>query len=178
MAAGRIPELETIITVNIKNADRLDKSIGLAKGIEGADDLTSYLTELKSELNNIRTPVAEMAADELITSERDAMRHHNKTGKMSQSIDKYPNGEGSYIVGTSAHSDKGFPYPMSIETGRKEVRPINPGVKFLHWVDDGQHIFAKKSRATDADPYVDKGISNAWRRIEDNIDVILGGLGV
>lgn len=143
----------------------------------GFEELTDTLNELQSELDKIRTPVAQMAANELQKSERNAMQHHNKTRKMWSSIDYIPNGEGSFIVGATAHSDNGFPYPLSIENGRREVRPVNPGVKFLHWVDNGQNIFAKRSRAVKADPYVQKGIDNSWGPIEAEIDKMIGGLG-
>ena len=173
--AGRIPELETTIQVNIINADRLNQSINLAESIEGFNDLTNYLQELQGDLSKIRTQVAQMAGDKLIEAERNNIQHHYKTGKMSGSIDKFPNGEGSVIVGTTAHSETGFPYPLTIEFGRKEVRPVNR--KFLHWIDSaGNDVFSKRSRAVKADPYVDKSIEQAWGPIESEIENMLGGL--
>ena len=61
------------------------------------------------------------------------------------------------------------PYPLAIETGRREVFPID--AKLLRWFEGGQiggtPIFAKHSGSVAADPFVGPSIDTTITDIEE-----------
>ena len=101
---------------------------------------------------------------------------HYITGMMENSVDVMHDGDGVYLVGNTATSVDGFPYPLAIEEGTVShwVEPVT--FKALHWIDKktGEDRFSKGHYVSGikADPYVDYSIQN----LADAVDEILNPL--
>lgn len=86
---------------------------------------------------------------------------HKVTGNLSECVYKEKLSDTQYFVGVDGNqlkskSKNGFDYSMAYWKGRKEVRPKN--YPYLHWVENGKHIYAKKAKATSGDPFVERAI--------------------
>ena len=175
---GFIPEITTTISVE-SDTSALQESIELMNSSEILSecftDIISYLEEKKEESEKLIDPTAEAVAQGLSAYQSAIIKtKHYMTGMMANSVDVMKDGEGQYLVGNTATSVDGFPYPLAIETGRREVYPIN--VKWLRWFDEGDYskpIFAKKSRSVKADPYVDYSIQNLEEAIDEIVNPII-----
>lgn len=163
--AGIIPDITTRVSVTVET-NELDSAIDLVN----SDDLLSELgladdlIEVKQKLENIKEPLGEAVADKLSSNQEMIISSkHYITGMMANSVDIMPDGE-DYLVGNTAMSYDGFPYPLAIETGRREVYPIN--AKVLRWFDNGQSVFAHYSSAVSADPFVEPSIEDTLYDID------------
>lgn len=169
--SGFIPEITTTVSVNIHHED-IDKSIDVLQSNEISasvfDELISMLEERKEALQNIQNPLAEAVAENLQSHQEQiiSMKHYH-TGMMMNSVDISQDGDGVYLVGNTATSVDGFPYPLAIETGRREVYPIN--AKCLRWWDknSGEIVFAKRSSAVAPDPFVQYSVDMTEEAIEE-----------
>lgn len=99
---------------------------------------------------------------------------HKVSGMMMNSVDVMHDGDGVYLVGNTATSVDGFPYPLAIEEGTRDhwVEPVT--FSALHWTDfKGEH-WSKGHMVSGitADPFVDYSIQN----LEDKIEEILNPL--
>ena len=99
---------------------------------------------------------------------------HKVTGMMMNSVDVMHDGDGVYLVGNTATSVDGFPYPLAIEEGTSShwVAPVT--FSALHWTKGGTDYFSKGHMVSGikADPFVDYSIQN----LEDKIEEILNPL--
>lgn len=80
-------------------------------------------------------------------------------------------GKNEYIIGP----DVGHFYPLCVEYGRKEVRPVNPNVKFLRWETlSGVVVYSKYSSATEPSPFMapafEDMVNNAEEILRRSID--------
>lgn len=86
---------------------------------------------------------------------------HSKKGTLKSCMCKEKISDTKYFVGIDGdklkrESKNHFDYSMAYWKGREEVRPKKK--KILHWVDDGKDVFAKKAKATNGDPFVERAV--------------------
>lgn len=168
--AGFIPDLTTRITVNV-NSDSIDDAISRIESDKflSQTSIADKLLEKKNQLDGLEEPVAEAVAERLQSNQEMIISSkHYITGMMANSVDISQDGR-DYLVGNTAHSIDGFPYPLAIETGRREVFPVEK--KWLRWFEGGviggTPIFAKSSGSVDADPFVQPSIDDTIYDIEE-----------
>lgn len=161
--AGFIPDLTTRITVNV-NSDSIDDAISRIESDKflSQTSIADKLLEKKNQLDDLEEPVAEAVAERLQSNQEMIISSkHYITGMMANSVDISQDGR-DYLVGNTAHSIDGFPYPLAIETGRREVFPVEK--KWLRWFEGGviggTPIFAKRSGSVEADPFVQPSIDD------------------
>ena len=96
---------------------------------------------------------------------------------MANSVDITQDGS-DYIVGNTATSYDGFPYPLAIEKGRRAVFPVEK--KMLRWFEGGviggTPIFAKYSSAVSPDPFVEPSINDTVDDIEKIVSDYVKGI--
>lgn len=163
-----IPEITTKISVEIET-DSLDSDINYFD----SDDILSQLgiaeefKEIKNSLDDIKEPIGNSIAESLKSNQELIIQsRHYKSGMMGNNVDIFRDGD-SFLVGNTARSADGFPYPLSIELGRKEIIAKPGGV--LRWFDGGVPVFSKYSSATSPDPFVEPSIDTTM----DAIDTII-----
>jgi hypothetical protein len=171
MAGGFIPEITTRITVNV-NADSMDDAISRIESdpyLSKCPSIVETLKDKKSQLEGMEQPVAAAVAERLQSNQETIIStKHYITGMMANSVDISQDGR-DYLVGNTAHSIEGFPYPLAIETGRREVFPVEK--KVLRWFEGGMiggtPIFARHSGSVTADPFVQPSIDTTIEDIEE-----------
>lgn len=155
------PELVTRVSAEIDTSE-IDNALSIIKSSEilsqlGIDDL---LEESKNTLQDLKDPLANAVAERLSSNQEIIIStKHYITGLMSNSVDIFSDGD-DYIVGNTASSVTGFPYPLAIEkgTGSHWVAPVTYNV--LHWVEDGEDKYSKGHMVSGikADPFVQPSI--------------------
>jgi len=180
--SGFIPEITTTVKVNTR-IEGLDAAIDLMESDEITnicfDDVIRDLKSKKSELETVSDDMA-LAVSESLQSHQEQIigMKHKFTGMMMNSVDISKDGNAQYLVGNTAMSVDGFPYPLAIETGRREVFPVN--AKWLRWWTgpyfSGDVVFAKKSKAVDADPFVQPSIDLTMQNVEDIVNEFMSNL--
>ena len=135
---GFIPELTTRVSVEVDTSE-LDNALSIVEGddILSAIGLTDLLTSAKSRLETVGKQLPPVIADRLQYNQENIIsRKHFKTGMMAQSVDISRDGD-DVLVGDTATSVDGFPYPLAIEKGAR-----------AHWVEpvtyDALHFFDAK----------------------------------
>ena len=170
--SGFIPEITTRVSVETNTTD-LENSIDLMESSPILStcfgDILEWLVSAKDELDNIQDPVAGAVADTLSAWQSAIIStKHYKTGMMMNSVDVMHDGDGVYMVGNTATSVDGFPYPLAIEEGTVShwVEPVT--FKALHWIQNGEDRFSKGHYVSgiSADPYVDYSIDNTEDEVE------------
>jgi len=168
--AGFIPDLTTRITVNV-NSDSIDDAISRIESDKflSQTSIAERLLEKKNQLDGLEEPVAEAVAERLQSNQEMIISSkHYITGMMANSVDISQDGR-DYLVGNTATSIDGFPYPLAIETGRREVFPVEK--KWLRWFEGGviggTPVFAKSSGSVEADPFVQPSIDDTIYDIEE-----------
>ena len=172
--AGFIPDLTTRITVNV-HSDSIDDAISRMSQFPS---IVEALENKKNQLDGLEQPVAEAVAEKLQSNQEMIISSkHYITGMMANSVDISQDGR-DYLVGNTAHSIDGFPYPLAIETGRREVFPVEK--KWLRWFEGGMiggtPIFAKHSSSVDPDPFVQPSIDDTIYDIEEIVREQVRGL--
>ena len=182
MSSGFIPEITTTVKVTT-NSEGLDNSIKLLEENEITNlvfnDVKDYLNNVKDELDRVSDEYAFAVSEELSSTQQQIISmHHNFTGMMMNSVDISKDGNAQYLVGNTARSVDGFPYPLAIETGRREVVPVE--AKVLRWWTSpyfsGEVVFAKRSKAVSADPFVQPSINTAMEILEPLLEDHFGTL--
>lgn len=174
---GTWQELDIDITVN-SNTDDLQQvinqcntSVGDAKISAMFSEIAEVLTLFKNDFDRGVDEGAFELADtsrslqELTIALNGSIAHQ----KLIDSIKIEEQGKNHYLVGTTIEHF----YPLTIEKGRGEVRPIN--YQFLHYFTlSGKEIFSKYSRPTTPKPYVEPTFNEVVSRAESimrrNID--------
>ena len=178
--AGFIPELTTRIHVNIQSD--INDAINLIESdsiLSKSEGLKSLLREKQRKLDSLSKPTAKAVAD-LLQSNQEIIisTKHYITGMMANSVDITEDGE-DYLVGNTAMSVTGFPYPLAINNGSKAhwVAPVT--FEALHWIQDGEHRFSKGHMVSGitADPFVENSIIKTEADIKEIVDnIVKGGL--
>lgn len=172
-----IPEITTRVHVEVDTSE-LDNAINLVEGesILSELGLTEVLEEAKSSLNNLKEPLTDAVADRLKDNQENIISSkHYITGMMSQSVDKMSDGE-DILVGDTASSVDGFPYPLAIEKGTKSHWVAPNTFHALHWTDSGGEYWSRGHMVSGikADPFVEPSIQDTL----DDIDKILEGFDI
>ena len=173
--SGFIPEITTRISVEA-HTEQLQDCIDLMNGSEILREcfveVSDYLQTKKTETEKLVDPLAEATADSLSAYQSQIISmKHKVTGMMMNSVDVMKDGDGVYMVGNTATSVDGFPYPLAIEQGTRDhwVAPVT--FDALHWVDKltGEDRFSKGHMVSGikADPFVDYSIRNLEGAIDD-----------
>lgn len=173
--SGFIPELTTRVTVEVDTSE-LDEAINIMNGsILAGTGIVEELESTKNKLEGIREPLAESVAKALSSNQENIISSkHYITGMMANSVDLTNDG-GDYLVGNTAMSVDGFPYPLAIEKGTRS-HWISPNTfSALHW--DGDK-FSKGHMVSGItpDPFVDPSIDDTIYQIDSIVDEILKDL--
>ena len=174
--AGFIQDLQTRVSVNV-HSENLEQARAVYESNPFISQLSEVLKELESkeqQLKALEQPVANAIAEQLKSNQENIIAtKHFITGKMVGSVEI--SNEGSdYIVGNTATSVDGFPYPLAIETGRRAVYPIEKSV--LRWFEGGQPVFAKRSGAVAPDPFVEPSINTTMGEVEGIVHNYIEGI--
>ena len=171
-----IPELTTRVTVKV-NTDGLDEAISSVQSSPILGDIPSLISDLqdtRSKIESLQEPLADAVARELSSIQENIISSkHYKTGMMSNSVDIETDGM-DRLVGNTASSVTGFPYPLAIEKGTKAhwVAPVTYSA--LHW--GGQPGYFSKGHMVSgitADPFVEPSIQNTiWEIDEIAADIL------
>ena len=161
---GFIPEITTRITVDV-NTDAITDAINRIESdpiLSQIPSLTGVLKEKQEQLEAIRDPLAYSVAERLQSNQEMIISSkHYVTGMMANSVDISSDGP-DYLVGNTATSIDGFPYPLAIENGRREVYPIEK--KVLRWFEGGiiggTPVFSMYSSSVPPDPFVEPSITD------------------
>lgn len=164
-----IPEITTRVTVRI-HSDSVDEGINRIESdpfLSQCPSLVELLNQKKNQLQELEQPVANAVAERLQSNQEMLISSkHYITGMMASSVDISQDGS-DYLVGNTATSVDGFPYPLAIETGRRAVYPIEK--KVLRWFEGGlggTPVFSHYSSAVAADPFVKPSIDDTIYDIE------------
>ena len=168
--SGFIPEITTTVRVRV-NADALEDGISQINTHGWFDEIIEEMRSKKAELEDLQDPTA-LAISENLQSYQEqiiSMKHY-RTGMMANSVDISQDGDGIYLVGNTATSVDGFPYPLAIEQGSRDhfVAPVT--FSALHWIQGGDR-FSRGHMVSgiSADPFVQPSIDNTEQDVEEII---------
>ena len=172
---GFIPEITTRVKVEI-DLSGIDEALDIIQSDDVLSDipsLTDELNERRTQLQSLQSPLGEAISKSLKSNQEMIISSkHYITGMMANSVDIFSDGD-DYLVGNTAMSVDGFPYPLAIETGRREVFPIE--AKMLRWFEGGNFskpVFAKHSSSVKRDPFVEPSIEDTMYDIDEIVDDI------
>ena len=166
--SGFIPELTTRVTVEVDNSSLDDAISTLNGGILGDVGIVDELESMKTKLDAIREPVADSVARALSSNQENIISSkHYITEMMANSVDVMDDGE-DRLVGNTAMSPTGFPYPLAIEKGTSS-HWIEPNTfDALHWSDSGGEHWSKGHMVSGIapDPFVEPSINDTLYQID------------
>ena len=173
--SGFIPELTTRVHVEVDSSD-IDEAINrISGGILGDTSIVGELESTKNKLESLREPLAESVAKALSSNQENIISSkHYITGMMANSVDLTNDG-GDYLVGNTAMSVDGFPYPLAIEKGTRSHWIAPKTASVLHWDGDKfskGHIVS----GINPDPFVDPSIDDTMYQIDSIVDELLKDL--
>ena len=180
---GFIPEITTTVKVETQT-NYLDDAIGLMEQSDVMSqcfsEIIDYLNDRKEQIDSLRDPLAETIAESLSSHQAQVIGMNGtvKTGMMMNSVDVSQDGDGVYLVGNTATSVDGFPYPLAIEQGSKAhwIAPVT--FHALHWTDkDGEH-FSRGHMVSGITPkpFVDYSINLTESTLEGLIEQYIKGV--
>ena len=174
-----IPEITTRVTTKV-HTDSIDEAINKIESnpyLSKCPNIIETLQNKKNQLEGLEEPVSRAVAERLSSNQETIIStKHYITGKMANSVDISQDGN-DYLVGNTAMSVDGFPYPLAIENGRRAVFPVEK--KVLRWFSGGiggTPIFSKYSGPVAADPFVEPSINTTIEDIEDIVSNIIRGI--
>lgn len=163
------PEITTRIHIDM-DTDSIDQAINLCNSdaLLSELDISELLEETKSELTDLKEPLGDAVSERLQYNQSKIISSkHFKTGMMANSVDINRDGE-DWLVGDTASSVEGFPYPLAIDQGSKShwVAPVT--FSYLHWIEDGKDYFSKGHmvKGIDAEYFVDNSIDDTLYDID------------
>lgn len=177
-----IPEITTRITVNIDTSE-LDDAMNVIQSDEILSDIPSLVDEVETrreQLTSLKEPVGRAVAECLKSNQENIIgSKHYVSGMMANSVDITEDGD-DFLVGDTAESVDGFPYPLAIEKGTRDhwVEPVTYDA--LHWTDgDGDH-FSKGHMVSGItpDPFVEPSIDDTMYDIDEVIDEVMKEVGL
>ena len=163
------PEITTRIHIEM-DTDNIDQAINLCNSDEILSDLpiSELLEETKSELTDLKEPLGDAVSERLQYNQSKIISSkHFKTGMMANSVDISRDGD-DWLVGDTASSVDGFPYPLAIDQGSKSHWVAPATFSYLHWTDTDGHHFSKGHmvRGIDAEYFVDNSIDDTLYDID------------
>ena len=163
------PEITTRIHIEM-DTNNIDQAINLCNSDEVLSELgvSELLEETKSELTDLKEPLGDAVSERLQYNQSNIISSkHFKTGMMANSVDISRDGD-DWLVGDTASSVDGFPYPLAIDQGSKShwVAPVT--FSALHWIENGEHYFSKGHMVSGitGENFVDKSIDDTLYDIE------------
>ena len=172
-----IPEITTRVTVNIDTSE-LDNALNVIESDEILSDIPSLTEEVetrKDHLLSLKEPFGRAVAEQLSSNQENIISSkHYITGMMSNSVDVMNDGD-DFLVGNTAESPEGFPYPLAIEKGTRSHWVEPNTYDALHWFDDDGEHFSKGHvvGGITPDPFVDPSIDDTMYDIDEIIDEFL-----
>lgn len=165
-----IPEITTRVSVEIDTSE-LDNALSVIQSDEILSEIgiAEELEETKENLTNLKDPLVKAVAE--VLQEKQGViisSKHSKSGMMAESVDITEDGD-DYLVGNTASSVDGFPYPLAIEKGSRDHWVEPDTFDALHWTDGGEDRFSKGHMVSgiEADPFVDPSIDDTIDAIEE-----------
>ena len=148
---GAWDELDVEITVEVDTSD-IDTALDLCDEYF-LEDVVEQLQHIKKGVDEgSKEGVAYIASKNRSYQEQEIVdldKHPYASGMLGSSINDEEQDEYTYLVGTRINHI----YPMSVEYGRREVRPINAKCLFFYSLD-GDPVWTMYSGAADPNPYV------------------------
>ena len=170
-----IPEITTRVSVEVDSSD-IDEAINrISGGILGGTSIVGELEAKKERLETIGKQLPDVIAANLqFNQENIISSKHFKSGMMAQSVDIESDGD-DRLVGNTASSVDGFPYPLAIEKGTRSHWVSPNTFSALHW--DGDK-FSKGHMVSGIkpDPFVDPSIDDTMYQIDSIVDELLKDL--
>ena len=173
--SGFIPELTTRVSVKMETKE-LDEAIQRVNSdpILSLMGLSDELKDIRKEFTDLQEPLVNSVSERLSSNQETIIStKHYLTGMMSNSVDISQDGK-DRLVGNTAMSPTGFPYPLAIEKGSRShwVAPVT--FDALHWKKGGTDYFSKGHTVSGikADPFVEPSINLTM----DDIDEIWNSL--
>lgn len=170
-----IPEITTRVSVEVDSSD-IDEAINrISGGILGGTSIVGELEAKKERLETIGKQLPDVIAANLqFNQENIISSKHFKSGMMAQSVDIESDGD-DRLVGNTASSVDGFPYPLAIEKGTRSHWIAPNTFSALHW--DGDK-FSKGHRVSGIkpDPFVEPSISDTMYDIDKFLEDFIGDL--
>ena len=168
--SGFIPELTTRVSVKMETKD-LEEAINRVSSDPILSDvgILDELEDALKEFKDLQEPLVDAVSERLSSNQETIIStKHYITGMMSNSVDISQDGE-DRLVGNTAMSPTGFPYPLAIEQGTSShwVAPIT--FSALHWSEGGQDYYSKGHTVggIKADPFVEPSINLTIADIDD-----------
>ena len=164
-----IPEITTRVSVEVDTSE-LDDALSLVESnsILSGLGLSEVLKETKTKLENVKQPLTRAVGETLQSNQENIISSkHYITGMMASSVDLMEDGN-DVLVGNTASSVDGFPYPLAIEKGTKSHWVEPNTFSALHWTDDSGEHWSKGHMVSgiDADPFVEPSIDDTIYQIE------------
>ena len=170
-----VPEITTRVSVEVDSSD-IDEAINrISGGILGGTSIVGELEAKKERLETIGKQLPDViAADLRFNQENIISSKHFKSGMMAQSVDIESDGD-DRLVGNTASSVDGFPYPLAIEKGTRSHWVSPNTFSALHW--DGDK-FSKGHMVSGIkpDPFVEPSISDTMYDIDKFLEDFIGDL--
>lgn len=176
---GFTPDLQTRVTVKV-HSENIDNAISRLEAdpyLSQCGSIMEVLNDKKEQLQSKEQPIAEAIAERLKSNQEIIIStKHFITGEMAGNVEIMSDGS-DYIVGNTATSVDGFPYPLAIEKGRRAVYPVEK--KVLRWFEGGiggTPVYSKYSSAVPADPFIEPSINQTLTDIEEIVNSQLQGI--
>ena len=175
-----IPELTTRVSVEADTSE-LDNALNIVQSSPILSEISSITEELegtKIKLKEFQEPLADAVAERLSSNQETIIStKHYITGMMSNSVDISEDGK-DRLVGNTAMSPTGFPYPLAIEKGSNShwIAPVTYDA--LHWTDKSGEHWSKGHMVSGIkeDPFVEPSINLTMTDIDEIIDDFLNNL--
>lgn len=177
-----IPEITTRVTTKV-HTDSIDEAINKIESnpyLSQCSSIMETLQNKKNQLKGLEEPVSRAVAERLSSNQETIIStKHYITGKMANSVDISQDGN-DYLVGNTAMSVDGFPYPLAIAEGTSSHRVAPVTFSALHWKDklSGEDRFSKGHTVSGIkpDPFVEPSINTTINDIEDIVSNTIRGI--
>jgi len=166
-----IDEITTRVTVKADTSE-LDNAISKVSGGLLGDIMAEQLNETKDKIVELEEPLADGIAQRLAENQSNIIdSKHHVSGDMANSVDVMEDGK-DRLVGDTASSVDGFPYPLAIEKGSRDhwVAPVT--FDALHWTDKNGEYWSRGHMVSGikADPFVEPSIRNTIWDIDEILE--------
>lgn len=168
---GAWEQLDTEIGIEME-LDELEKAINSCDG-DYFDDVVEYLIEVKENIEKGSQEAVHLLATNNRSFQQqllsDLSLHPYATGALSSSIVEEQLDEYSWLIGTTITHF----YPLTVEYGRNEIRPVNAKVLFFYSLS-GEPVFTKYVRPSEPKPFVAPAYENTLNEAENVVIECIG----
>ena len=137
---GAWSQLDTLIEITFDEKD-IDEAITIYGQDEAFSEVTDYLRKLRKAFLTASEQSAEDLSKRLVSFQQQIISEvcDNPSGMLSTSIEAKKETKYRYLVGTTINHI----YPLALEYGRGEVRPIRAKALAFYAPDEGVMTFSK-----------------------------------